>query len=127
MKKLLIIGGLAVVVLVGGLFAGAKIGADTDWTNEVLGSASKIISSAGFNKKEEILSRDLSEEVKSALDPKIAEEEAKLESMLEEYFQMKVNGMTDTVEYKELEKSIESIKAIIFDRYKKEIDLIFVE
>lgn len=98
---------------------------DSDWTNEVLTEASKSIGNAGYNKKEELKNLDVTESVKETLNPKIEEEKKELEQMLEEYYQMKINGLTDTQEYKSLEQEIEALKQTIFNRYKSEIDLLF--
>jgi hypothetical protein len=63
--------------------------------------------------------------MKVALDPKIAEEQAALEKLLEDYYQMKLNNLENTPEYEALENQIEGLKLTIFNRYTKEIDLMF--
>ena len=126
-KKSLLIVALLVVFLIGGMFAGAKIGANTSWTNEVIAEANKQIGAAGFAKKEELKNQDISGEMKLMLDPKIAEEQAELERLLEEYFQLKLAGLEDTEEFRRVETEIEKIKTAIFNRYKTDIDALFAK
>lgn len=124
-KKVLLIVALLGVFLVGGLFAGAKFGASTSWNNEVLSLANTAIGGTGYQKKEELIDKDITGEMKKMLDPKIAEEQAALEKMMEDYYQMKLDGLADTPEFAELESRIAGIKVDIFNRYKSDIDAIF--
>ena len=124
-KKVLLIVGLLLVFLVGGMFLGSKIGANSSWTNEVLSEANKQISAAGYAKKEELKKQDITGNMKQMLDPKIAEEQAELERLLEEYYKLKLAGLENTEEFRKVELEIEKIKTIIFNRYKTEIDLLF--
>ena len=126
-KKAVLIAVLLVAFLIGGMFAGAKIGANTSWTNEVIAEANKQLGAAGYAKKEEILGRNMTDQMKESLNPKITEEQTELERMLEEYYQMKLAGLENTPEFAALEKSIEQLKTAIFNRYTKEIDLLFAK
>lgn len=47
--------------------------------------------------------------------------------MMDEYFAMKVAGLTDSQEFKDLEARIEAIRLQIFERYKGEIDAVFTK
>ncbi|MGB6406629.1 MAG: hypothetical protein WBF39_04085 [Planococcus donghaensis] len=125
MKKKLLFVALLVSVLIAGLFLGSKSGASSDWSNELTSIVNKELGATGFEKKEEILQSDVTAEMKETLDPKIAAEQAELEAMLEAYYQMKLDGLTDTAEYAALEAQIEAIKLNIFNRYKAEIDTMF--
>jgi hypothetical protein len=125
-KKVSVLFVVAVLaLLIGGLFVGTKIGASTGWSNELATFANSELGATGFEKKEEILGNDITAEMKVALDPKIAEEQAALEKLLEDYYQMKLNNLENTPEYLALEKQIEGLKQTIFLRYSKEIDLMF--
>ncbi|MCM3387272.1 hypothetical protein M3649_03885 [Ureibacillus chungkukjangi] len=103
----------------------SEVGANSDWTNEVLTEANVSIGNAGFNKKEELKGRSVTESVKSTLNPMIEEEKKELEQMLEDYYNLQLQGLTDTEEYRILETKIEALKQSIFNRYKSEIDLLF--
>lgn len=118
---------IAVVLLIGGMFVGTKMGANSNWTNEVATIANQQINAAGFAKKEELKNRGLTDSMKMLLDPKIAEEQAELERLLEEYYRLKLSGMENTPEFEQLEKDIEKIRVNSFNRYAKEIDALFVK
>jgi len=125
MKKKLLFVAILVTVLITGLFLGSKSGASSDWSNELTSEVNKQLGAVGFQKKEEILQSDITAEMKEVIDPKIAEEEADLERMLQEYYEMKLAGLQDTAEYAELEAKIETIKMNIYNRYIQEINLMF--
>lgn len=124
-KKVAITVVLVFVLLFGGLFVGSKIGANSSWTSEIATLANQKINAAGFAKKEELKNSDITEQMKMMLDPKIAEEQAELERLLEEYYQMKLAGMESSPEFKKLEADIEKIRLNSFNRYKAELDLLF--
>ena len=66
-------------------------------------------------------------QMKTVLDPKIAEEQAELERLLEEYYRMKVEGLTDSPEFKKVEADIEKIRQNAYNRFTKEIDTLFAK
>lgn len=111
--------------LIGGIYIGSQIGASSSWSNELTSEVNKQLGAVGFEKKEEILQSDITAEMKEVLDPKIAEEEADLERLLEEYYQMKLDNLQNTEEFAALELKIEQLKMSIFTRYKAEIDTMF--
>lgn len=123
--KLLIMVLAAMVLVLGGLFTGSQFGASTSWTNELTSKANADLGRAGYDKKEEILGKDITAEMAKVLDPKIAEEQAELERMLEEYYRMRLNGLAQGSEYDELVTRIEGLRISIYNRYTKEIDLMF--
>lgn len=127
MKKKVAILVVAIVAafLIGGIFIGSQIGASSGWSNELTSEVNKQLGAVGFEKKEEILQSDITAEMKEVLDPKIAEEEAALKKMLEEYYELKLQGLENSPEFAELEKKIEQIRLSIFNRYKVEIDSMF--
>lgn len=63
--------------------------------------------------------------MKESLSPEIQAQQDELQRLLEEYYQMKVDGLESTAEYKELENQIEIIKQDVLTRYKSEIDSAF--
>lgn len=126
-KKVALTAALVFVLLFGGLFVGSKIGANSSWTSEIATFANQQINAAGFAKKEELKNSDITESMKVMLDPKIAEEQAELERLLEEYYKMKLAGLESSPEFKKLESDIEVIRKNSYNRYIKEIDLLFTK
>lgn len=126
-KKVVLTAVLVLVLLFGGLFIGSKIGANSSWTSEIATFANQQINAAGFAKKEELKNSDITAEMKMMLDPKIAEEQAELERLLEEYYKMKLAGMESSPEFKKLEADIEIIRKNSYNRYIKEIDTLFTK
>lgn len=127
-KKVLIFVAAGVVLVGGGVFFGStQSGASSSWINELTSKANTELGQAGYAKKEEILDKDLTAEMAVVLDPKIAEEEAALEKMLEEYYQLKLQGLQESAQFAELEAKIETIRISIFNRYKTEVDAMFVQ
>lgn len=129
MIKKVLLTAVAAIVLVGGgvLFGSAQSGASSNWTNELASKANAELGKIGFAKKEEIVNKDLTSVMGEAIDPKLKEEQAELEAMMEEYYQMRIDGLTETQAYYDLEKQIENIKLQIFNRYKSEIDAVFTK
>lgn len=129
MKKItkVIIGtGLAVTLSVGGLFVSKEYGATDSWVNQILGQAGDDLAQAGFDKTEELLKDgSIASQMKSLLDPEILAQQEELGRLLEEYYRMKIAGLTDTEEYKVVERQIEQIKETTLKHYKKEIDAAF--
>jgi hypothetical protein len=115
---------VGVTLALGGIFAiGSAVGATSDWKNEVVIEASRQIGGAGFEKKEEILTNaDIGSQMKQVLQPTIQQQEDELARLLEEYYNMKLQGLQDTPEFKEIEQQIEQIKVNVYERYRKEID-----
>lgn len=121
-KKVAIMTGVLGATILGGFYTGANV----DWQTEVVNDASAKIGKAGFDKKEELLNNNsIGDQMKSVLAPTIEEEQKELERLLEEYYQMKIQGLTDTPEFLALEKQIEQIRLSVLNRYKKEIDAAF--
>jgi hypothetical protein len=116
---------LGVTVVAGVFGSGAYAGANNSWTNEVVSEASKEIGAAGYNKKEEIIGRDVDGEIKGLLNPEIDKQASELEKLLEEYYQMRLDGLSETPEFKEVEGKIADLKVSIFNRYKSDIDEMF--
>lgn len=129
MKKItkVIIGtGLVVTLSIGGLFANNKYGASDSWVNQIISQAGDDMALTGFNKTEELLSDgSITGQMKIMLDPEIAAQQKELERLLEEYYRMKIEGLTDTEEYKAVEEQIARIKETTLNHYKKEIDAAF--
>lgn len=127
-----LIAGITIVTLVGiatlGQVGGNKAEADGTWVNDQLAENNAAIAGAGYEKKEEIKQNangDIKDTINGKLEPKVKTAEEELQEMLDEYYRLKLEGMTESPEYKYLEEQIEKTKLSILDRYKKEIDTIF--
>ena len=120
---------LTVLVLVSGAFyVGNNTKATFSWDTEAVNEANKELGATGFNKKTEIVENaDIAGEMLAVLDPKIEAEKAELERLLEEYYQMKLDGLTEGEEFKALEARISTIRDNIYNRYTSEIDALFEE
>lgn len=124
-KVLFLIVVLTVILVVISPILSKTSEAGSSWDNEVLTEANSDIGKAGYNKKEELVKKPLDDSIKESFNPLIEEEKADLERMLEEYYNLRLQGLTDTEEYRVLEEKIKQLKQGIFDRYKAEIDSIF--
>lgn len=121
----LALGGVAVVGNIGG---NSSASADESWLSEQVAENNRAIAGAGYNKKEEIKSNaeeDIKETINGKLSPELEQAQLDLEKMLDEYYQLKLDGLTESDQYKYLEQKIQETQASILDRYKQEIDSIF--
>ena len=118
-----------ITVILGAMFGlGTYAGANTDWKTEMISKANSRIGAAAHNKKEEILNSDISEEMVKALDPTIKEYEEEMATMLENYYQLKLQGfINDGTEIEALEVLMEAKKQNMFEMYSKQIDAMFGE
>lgn len=126
MRKSIKVTGIALVL--GVVFTlGTYTGASTDWKIEVTSDADRRIAAAGYHKKEELVNSDVATEIKLKLDPKIKQYEDEVAKLLEDYFQLKLQGILDSPEGVAIEEQMASTKQAIYDRYKQEIDAMFGE
>jgi hypothetical protein len=117
--------GIGAVIVFG---FGALTGANSDWKTEVITEVSQKLGGAGYEKKAELLGKDgenVAVEMKAAINPAIVESQEELSRLLEEYYQMKIDGLTESEGFAALEARIEQIKESVLDRYKAEIDSAF--
>lgn len=129
-RKLVIAGTILTLVCVAtlGNAVGNSAKADETWVNDQLAANNKVIANAGFTKKEELKKNangDIKASINGKLSPELEKAQSELEKMLEEYYKMKLDGLTDSDEYRFLEQKIYETQNSILDRYKKEIDTIF--
>ena len=80
-----------------------------------------------MKKTEELAKQDLTGQIKTVLNPKIAEEQAELERLLEEYYRLKVLGLENSPEFKKVESDIEKIRTNAYNRFKADIDAMFAK
>ena len=130
MTKGIIVGVVSLGLSAAGSIVGVVTNADgKNWTDDIIQNATSILTSTAEDKKDELLSdsSNISDAMKNALNPQIAEEQQELERLLEEYYQMKVAGLTDTQEFYNVRAQITYIKEKNLKLYKKEIDTYFNE
>ncbi|MDT0160417.1 hypothetical protein [Bacillus sp. AG4(2022)] len=112
-----------------GQFMGVT-GASGDWQTNAINTANAEIGEAGYEKKEQLLkdaNSDINEKIQSELSGTVDAKQKELESLLEQYYQMKLDGMTETEAFKEVERQIEVILQGSYERFKVEIDALFAE
>lgn len=125
-KRNIVIVALLLVFLLGGLLIGGKYGASNNWSSELSNFAAIQLNSAGLKKTTQLLENtDITSQMKHALSPEIEAQERELERLLEEYYQLKISGLTGSADYKALEAKIKSLKNTMLARYKEEIDKSF--
>jgi hypothetical protein len=131
-KKLLIIGGsvlAAGVIFSAGLFtSGTLTGASSDWQTTEFADANLALGQKGYQVKEELKASapaDINAKIDTEITQTVEQQKAELEALLEQYYQMKIDGLVDSPEYIALQGKIEGLKTEIFNRYKIEIDKAF--
>jgi peptidoglycan hydrolase CwlO-like protein len=102
--------------------------ATTDWKTDAINTANSDLGSAGYQKKNELInsaSTDINTKVQQDIGNEVDAQKADLEKLLDQYYQMKLDGLENTQAYKDLESQIAAIKQSVYDRYTKEIDQVF--
>lgn len=121
----LALGGVSVVGNIGG---NSSASADESWLSQQVAENNATIAKAAFNKKEELkgnATSDIKNTINGKLSPELEKAQSDLEKMLEEYYQMKLDGLESSPEFAYLENAIKTAQESLADRYKKEIDTIF--
>jgi hypothetical protein len=126
MKNLKKIGiGLGVL----GVFALGNItGASSDWqTNAINNAYSELLGTASETTTEltSDVATDIDTKIQSEIQGTVDEQQAELQRLLDQYYQMKLNGLTSTPEFLEIESQIEQIKENVLASYKQQIDEAF--
>lgn len=124
-KKVTVIVLAALVLLAGGIIFGSTVGANSNWQSDLNLAAQREIDASGHELVQEFKQQGLTEQMKTAIDPKIAEEQAELERLLNEYYRMKIEGLTETPEFAELEAKVEELRRLAYKRFTGEIDAMF--
>jgi len=123
--KVLIVVGILAVILAVVTPVLSSTSATSSWTNEVITDADITLQKAGYQIKENLVNQDVTEQMKQALNPLIESEIAELERLLESYYQMQLENLTDTPEYLAVQERIKVIRNQVAERFKKEIDKAF--
>jgi ribosomal protein L29 len=123
-----------VTTLAVGVFSAGFFGKDvytkatSDWKTNVINQANSELGSVAYSKKEELKAsavEDINAKVQDELSGDIESQKAELERLLEEYYQMKLNGLSNTSDFKTIEAQIATIKESILKRYQDELDAVF--
>jgi hypothetical protein len=125
MKKKYLVGTVLGLGLIGGGYLlGGHVGAASDWQSTVFNNANSEIGTAGYNKTQDLTSdpNTISDSMQKAMEPEIQQQQAELEKELVDYYNMKLQGLTNTDTYKQLEQKISDLKESIAARYKAQID-----
>jgi hypothetical protein len=102
--------------------------ATTDWQTDAINTANSELGSAAYDKKEALkasASDDINNAVQDKIGKDVEDQKAELQRLLDEYYQMKINNLTNTPEFLSLEQKIKEIQANILARYEAEIDKVF--
>jgi peptidoglycan hydrolase CwlO-like protein len=102
--------------------------ATTDWKTDAINSANSNLGATGYNEKTKLVnsaSTDINNRVQDEIGKDVQDQQAQLQALLDQYYQDKLNGITDTAEFKDLEAQIVQIKENILARYKTDIDNAF--
>lgn len=130
MKKKAAIKVAGSVLVVGAVFAaGTFTGASTDWKTTAINNAYSELLDTGNNKTEVLVDKsatDINNTINTAISDNVDAQQVELQKLLDQYYKMKLEGLTLTPEFKALEAQIETIKANVLANFKKQIDEAFV-
>jgi hypothetical protein len=131
-KKVVKVSGLVLAgaLVFGGGFFGKQIytKATTDWQTNAINQANSDLGATGYNEKTKLVnssSTDINAKIQDEIGKDVQDQQAELQSLLDQYYQDKLNGLTDTADFKSLEAQITQIKENILARYKTDIDSAF--
>lgn len=102
--------------------------ATTDWQTNAINNASADIGKTGYDEKTKLVNSaptDINAKIQDEIGNDIQTQQAELQALLDQYYQDKLNNLTDTQAYKDLETQIATIKANILARYKTDVDAAF--
>jgi hypothetical protein len=120
---------LTLGVFSAGLFSSSVFTkATTDWKTDAINAANSSLGSTGYTEKEKLkasATTDINATVQGAIGDDVEAQKAELQKMLNDYYNLKLAGMTETQSFKDLEIQIKGIQKSIYDRYTKELDAVF--
>jgi hypothetical protein len=99
--------------------------ASGDWSTNAENTAySELIGTANTTKNDLVsnIDSDVSNKINTAIAGTVDEQQAELQKLLDQYYQMKLNGLTSTPEYLALDKKIKDIQASVLAAFKQQID-----
>lgn len=124
-KVALVTLGLGVVFGAGSMFGGNDTSASGDWvTNGINAAYSEMITTANevTNGLTATVETDANAKVNKAIAQTVEEKQSELDRLLKEYYQMKLDGLTETEQFLQLEGQIEAIQQDLLNTFKQRID-----
>lgn len=117
---------VAMVTVVAASLSYATVKANSgDWKTESVNASYSSMIDVANNTKNELtkdISGDITKTIKVNVNDTIEQQEKELKRLLEEHYQMKLQGVVNTEEYKKVENQIIQIRKDLVDTYKKRID-----
>lgn len=89
--------------------------------NEAYGELLDVANSTKNGLVQDINS-DVNDKINGAIKSSVDEQQAELEKSLEQYYQMKIDGLTETPEFLALEQKIKDIQKSVLESFKTQID-----
>lgn len=115
-----------------GIFGAGMFGKDTvktfagsSWsTNAENAAYGELIDTANSTKNELVsnIDSDVNSKINTAIGSSVDEQQAELARLLEEYYKMKLDGMTESEQFKQLEQRIRDIQQNVLESFKNQID-----
>jgi hypothetical protein len=102
--------------------------ATTDWQTNAYNQAQADLRTTSDQKTAQLsnqASTDINAKINSAISDDVKAKQDELNKLMEQYYQMKLNGLTDTPEFKSLQDQISQIQQWALDRFKSQIDQVF--
>jgi hypothetical protein len=131
-KKVLKVSGLVLAgaLVFGGGFFGKEVytKATTDWQTNAINTANSDLGAAAYSEKEKLkgsAADDINSTVQDQISKSVEDQKAELQKLLDEYYQMKLNNITNTPEFLNVQQKIKEIQASILARYESELDQVF--
>ncbi|MED3562386.1 hypothetical protein [Bacillus xiapuensis] len=123
-------------VAMAGIFSAGLFGKDivtkagSSWSTTAQNNAYSELLSTGNVTKDNLVSNldsDVNDKVNAAIQGTIDEQQKELQKLLEQYYQMKLDGLENSPEFLALDQKIKDIKASVLDAFKKQIDAEFAK
>ena len=124
--KKFVVGGLLTIILslsVLLLITNTNIvGAASGWKDSIINKANMDIAITGQETVDELLAKEIKNTSEEDMLNFIDEQEALLDQLLREYYDAKLNGLSNGVDISSLKKQIDNIRANLMVEYKRQID-----
>ena len=98
------------------------VGAASGWKDSIINKANMDIAITGQETVDELLAQEIKNTSEDDIQKFIDEQEALLEQLLREYYDAKLNGLSNGVDISSLKKQIDNIRANLLIEYKRQID-----
>jgi hypothetical protein len=127
--KISIISALGLGVFASGFFGKDIVTkASSDWQTNAINQAQAELKGAADDKAQELstqASTDINATVSAAVSNDLESRQAELNKLMEEYYKMKLAGLTDTQAFKDIETQIANIQEWALNQFKTQIDQAF--